>query len=174
MSAARCLPVALSLAGALACSGVVAAAEHPASACAGERDASARLACYDRFFRTSGTTPGVPPAPLAAASAAPAVVASAAPLASPMSRLWELAPDDKRGTFAVRTYRPNYLLPIHYTSSLGVPSSPTHPAQAGVGDDFQRTEAKFQISLRAKALEDFVLPGAPLSGPCTALWMWQI
>jgi len=174
MNTARRLRVALSLAGALACSGVVVAAEHPASACAGERDAWARLACYDRFFRTPGTTPGIPPAPLAAASAAPAVVASAAPLPSPMSRLWELAPDDKRGTFAVRTYRPNYLLPIHYTSSLGVPSSPTHPAQAGAGDDFQHTEAKFQISLRAKALEDFVLPGADLWLAYSQISIWQI
>ena len=91
-----------------------------------------------------------------------------------MSRLWELTPDDKRGTFAVRTYRPNYLLPIHYTSSLSVPSSPTHPAQAGVGEGFQRTEAKFQISLRAKALEDFVLPGGDVWLAYSQVSIWQI
>ena len=45
------LQIALALAGALLASVAAAAPEHPASACGAEADPSARLACYDRFFR---------------------------------------------------------------------------------------------------------------------------
>jgi phospholipase A1 len=90
-----------------------------------------------------------------------------------MSRLWELAPAEKRGTFGVRTHRPNYLLPVHYTSSLRVPESPTHPASTPA-EDLERVEAKFQISLRTKALEDVVLTGADLWLAYSQVSIWQI
>lgn len=90
-----------------------------------------------------------------------------------MSRLWELAPQDKRGTFGIRTYRANYLLPLHYTSSQRVPFSPTHPSPVDP-ENFQRVEAKFQVSLRAKAFEDVVLPGADLWVAYSQVSIWQI
>jgi phospholipase A1 len=74
----------------------------------------------------------------------------------------------------VRTYRPNYLLPIHETSSLRVPASPTHPAPTDDDQNLQRSEAKFQISLRAKAIEDIGLPGADLWFAYSQISIWQI
>jgi phospholipase A1 len=153
-----------------------AAADHPASVCADAADAAARLACYDRFFGAPGTASGPASAPLArdaaAASRAPIPVAVDPP--SPLSRFWELGPGEKRGTFDVRTYRANYLLPVHYTSSLRVPSSPTHPAPTGFDGELQRLEAKFQVSLRTKAAEDVLLPGADLWLAYSQVSIWQI
>jgi phospholipase A1 len=157
-----------------------------AAACAGVSDPAARLACYDRFFRapaentatapdsaqSQGAAPGSMP-PQASVPSAARAPTSAAEDRSPLSRTWELAPDEKRGTFAVRTYRPNYLLPLHYTSSLAVPSSPTHPAPAEPLD-LRRVEAKFQVSLRAKALEDVGLPGADLWLAYSQISIWQL
>ncbi len=168
-----CLARIASSPAALVAIAVSAASVHPAATCADEPEPSARLACYDRFFRTqdAGSAPATP-----ASAAVPSAIAPAPPPAfaqSPMSRLWELAPDHKRGTFGVRTYLPNYLLPVHYTSSQRVPSSPTHPAPADV-DRFQRLEAKFQISLRAKALEDVALPGADLWLAYSQVSIWQV
>ena len=90
-----------------------------------------------------------------------------------MSKAWELGPEDKRGTFVVRTYRPNYLLPVHYTSSQRIPRSPTQAAPSSY-DDYMYLEAKFQISLRTKALEDFALSGADLWLAYTQQSLWQI
>ena len=175
MHDARPSPIAASLAGAVlavACTGA-AAADHPASQCAQEVDAAARLACYDRYFRAPAAAVPVDRAPaVSAAASAPAAAIAASP-ASAMSRIWELAPEEKRGTFAVRTYRANYLLPLHYTSSLRNPESPTHPAPVDA-TDFRRVEAKFQVSLRAKALEDFGLPGADLWLAYSQISIWQL
>ena len=175
MNPARRFRIAATLAGGVALASSTAAAPtgHPAAACADEAEPSARLACYDRFFRAPGA--GGATATPSSQDAAPPLprAAAAAPDASPMSRLWELVPGDKRGTFAVRTYRPNYLLPLHYTSSLRAPASPTHVAPTE-DVDLQRFEAKFQISLRAKALEDVVLPGADLWLAYSQISIWQI
>ena len=35
-----------------------------------------------------------------------------------LSRYWELDRADKRGTFRVKTYLPNFILPVHYTSRI--------------------------------------------------------
>lgn len=44
-----------------------------------------------------------------------------------MQAAWELGDDDKRRDFVIRTYHPNFLLPVHYTSNINrTPSSPTH------------------------------------------------
>ena len=56
-----------------------------------------------------------------------------------LTKFWELEPDSKRGTFVVRTYAPNFLLPAHYTSNLNkAPTSPTHPD--GGAFSYRRTE----------------------------------
>ena len=77
----------------------------------------------------------------ASPTTSPSISAGTAPVASPTSLqdvsapfsptsvFWELRPQDKRGTFAVRTYMPNFVLPVHYTDSINrYPSSPTQPA----------------------------------------------
>lgn len=91
-----------------------------------------------------------------------------------MSKVWELGPDDKRGTFVVRTYLPNFLLPAHYTSHINQsPSSPTQPAGAS-HLNYKNIEAKLQISLRAKMAQDLLLPGADLWFAYTQRSLWQV
>lgn len=173
-------------------------AAEPAAACAREPDDRLRLACYDRVFGPPPGSPAAasPNAPSADAAASPtdATARASAPAAtgaqpadstpsapadsgrasSVMSRAWELGQDDKRGTFIVRTYLPNFLLPVHYTSSVNrSPSSPTHPAGAP-NDDYQQVEAKIQLSLRAKAAENLLLPGADLWFAYTQRSLWQV
>jgi phospholipase A1 len=160
-------------------------AQDPA-ACAGLDDAK-RLACYDAIFR---------PAPSAAAPAP----AASAPIVAPAARnepsalqevatapsgkgleagdwvgkFWELDPGDKRGTFVVRTYQPNYLLPAHYSSHINTsPSSPTHP-DGGSFPQYRQTEAALQLSLRAKALENVLLPNADLWLAYSQQSIWQL
>jgi len=147
-------------------------ATEPAS-CASEADDARRLACYDRLFTAS------PAGRAAGATANP--VAPAVPVThdaehptSVMSKAWELGPDDKRGTFVVRTYLPNFLLPVHYTTHVNQsPSSPTQLPGAS-HPSYKKIEAKLQISLRAKVAEDLLLPGADLWFAFTQRSLWQV
>jgi phospholipase A1/A2 len=164
---------------ALAAQSLRAVAADPAAACAAEDDDRARLACYDKLFRPppapsaeltppAVTRPGEPPPAASASNAAAAAPASA------MSRLWELERADKHGTFLVKTYLPNFVLPLHVTSHLDrAPSSPTHPASPS-NDTYHHAEVKLQISLRAKVAQSVLLPDADLWFAYTQRSMWQL
>jgi len=89
-------------------------------------------------------------------------------------KFWELDPATRRGTFVVRTYQPNFLLPAHYSSRINrSPSSPTHP-DGGADAEYRQTEAELQLSLRAKVLEDVLLPHADLWLAYTQQSIWQL
>jgi phospholipase A1 len=160
------------------------------ASCADEPDDAKRLACYDAVFRAAHPVAGAPAspsaiAPAAASSAPPARAAGEMPPISPggngtlsaaevMNRFWELRPEDKQGTFIVRTFQPNLLMPAHWTNSINKnPSSPTHPPGA-LFSQYQNTEAELQVSLRAKALEDVLLPNADLWFAYTQKSLWQL
>lgn len=146
--------------------GTAAAAEFP-DRCTEQQDDRERLACYDSAYKRTraGSQPGVDP---------PVATSDRERNSSPMSKAWELGLSDKRNTFVVRTYLPNFLLPLHYTSSLNrSPSSPTHPASTNTAD-YSPIEAKLQISLRAKIVEDLLLPGADLWAAYTQRSLWQL
>jgi len=156
-------------------------AQDPA-ACIGLDDAR-RLACYDEIFRP-GPAQAAPPGtitPPAARHEPDALVQVATTpdgkglVASDyVARFWELDPPAKRGTFVVRTFQPNYLLPAHYSSRINVaPGSPTHP-DGGRFPEYRQTEAELQLSLRAKAVEDFLLPDADLWLAYTQQSIWQL
>lgn len=139
-----------------------------AAECAGEADDRRRLACYDALFRPAGAGAARVEGP-----AAPAETPPPPDAASTLATFWELSPADKRGTFVVRTYLPNFLLPLHYTSRINRdPASPSHPA-AAERENYQAQEAKLQISLRAKVAEN--LPGgADLWLAFTQRSLWQL
>jgi phospholipase A1 len=156
--------------------------------CVSETDAVRRLACYDGLFRKTDTR-AAPSAP-ASTNASTASSATAPPVADPTRRAldwpegllvstafnkaWELTPATKRGTFVVRTYLPNYVLPMHYTSSINAtPSSPTHPAEP-TQIDYLPVEAKLQVSLRTKVAEGLLLPDADLWLAFTQRSLWQV
>ena len=161
----------------------VLAAQDPAS-CVGLADAQ-RLACYDAIYQPKADTPAIAnPKPLVppAARDEPSALQEVATTPSGkglaagdyLAKFWELDPADKRGTFVVRTYAPNFLLPAHYSTNINrAPSSPTHP-DGGTFPQYRQTEAEIQLSLRAKAVEDFLLPNADLWLSYTQQSIWQM
>src|SRR4029453_16155732 len=71
-----------------------------------------------------------------------------------LSQRWELEKEDKYGTFKFTYYRPNYLLPVHWSDSINRnPQSPTRPP-APVVSDYNRPEASFQLSFKLKLIEE--------------------
>jgi phospholipase A1 len=165
------------------------AASDPAT-CAGLDDAK-RLACYDAIYRPNAAPAAagraeapVNPAPIAppvarnepSAMEEVATTPSGKGLAAGdyLTKFWELDPETKRGTFVVRTYEPNFLLPVHYTSNINkTPTSPTHP-DGGDFASYRQTEAELQLSLRAKVAEDFLLPNADIWFSYTQKSIWQL
>ena len=95
-------------------------------------------------------------------------------LSTVLDSFWELTPEHKHGTFAVRTYLPNFVLPLHYTADPNpAPSSPTRSAVARSPND-KPVDVKLQISLRAKVAEGLVLPDADLWFAYTSRSKWQL
>jgi phospholipase A1 len=149
--------------------------------------ASDRLLCYDNLAGRA-PAPTVPaaeqPAPGEAASPPSLLTQSGAPLppaparattasSSLLSRFWELEPADQRGVFNFVGYQPNYVLPLHVTSRVN--RAPGSPTQATVNaPDNRREEAKFQLSVRTKLLQDVGFPGGDLWGAFTTQTMWQV
>jgi phospholipase A1 len=147
-----------------------------------------RLACYDRFAGRApapteqpaqqtppSAAPVSPPSTslLAQKGAVPADSSDARGSGSLLSKYWELDDSDKRGIFNFVGYRPNYVLPLHYTSRINrAPSSPTQAAV--LLPDYRREEAKFQLSLRTKLAQDVLLPGADVWVAFTQQALWQI
>jgi phospholipase A1/A2 len=174
-------------------------AELAAQRCAAHTDAAQRLACYDAVFRTRVldplsapatpvAAPDVSPAATLSPSAAPASEADRTAIAPPpastatampspgsaLSTFWELGRSDKRKAFVVRTFYPNYLLPLHLSSDINrQPISPTRGA-APLKPNYKAVEAKMQISLRVKVAEDLLLPRADLWATYTQRSMWQV
>lgn len=160
-----------------------------------------RLACYDRLAGRARSDTAQPatlsmPAPLPAAPTVSkdgaAAGSPATPVATPSgpglmaggsrgsgggglwSKFWELERADKRGTFNFLTYRPNFLLPVHYTSRINrSPTSPT-PGREGSLPDYKRIEAKLQLSLRTKIVQSLLLPDADLWFGYTQQSLWQV
>ncbi len=154
---------------------VTSAAAQDATRCAAEPDPAKRLACYDRLFRPDPDATAAPPAQASAPITQPVTPPpDAGATGSVMSKLWELDEADKRRKFVVRTYLPNALLPLHYTTQLNrAPQSPTRAALAP-NERYRSVEAKLQVSLRAKAASDVLLPGADLWLAYTQRSLWQL
>ena len=149
-----------------------------AARCAGLPDAQ-RLACYDQIFGHPTTPPAAPPPevrnePSALEAVATTPNGKGLVAGDYLAKAWELDADDKRGTFVVRTYQPNFLLPAHYSSNINkAPSSPTHP-DGGTFPQYRQMEAELQLSLRAKVLENVLLPNADLWFAYTQQSIWQM
>ncbi|MCX7168704.1 MAG: phospholipase A [Proteobacteria bacterium] len=157
--------------------------------CARVSDDLVRLACYDRHFQSgraarqedpkSSLAPATQAMPVlnqqpTVGESSPWTTGEANHLAgfNTLSKFWELSPEDKQGTFVVKTYLPNFYLPVHYTSNINrAPNSPTYPET--IRNNYRQTESKFQISLRAKAFEGLLLPNADLWLAFTQRSLWQ-
>lgn len=152
------------------------------SHCTSEPDDLRRLACYDQLFRDAPADRADAPhsAPSGPAPAPSTGTAMSGPnghaLEEPSlaGRFWELEPGSRRGLFVVRTYIPNFLLPLHYSSDINqAPESPTHAARRS-RIEFEAQEAKFQISLRAKVAQDLFADNDGLWVAYTQRSLWQL
>lgn len=163
------------------------------SSCASIEAPSQRLACYDTLAGRgvlrapaagSPSAAPVPDAPREPAAAAPVAGAGlAAPVQeqeqdyeddSVMSAFWELDEKDKRGVFRFLSYRPNYVLPLHYTTAINQsPDSPT-PNRNGTLPSYRNIELKLQLSLRTKIAQGLFVPNGDLWFAYTQQSLWQI
>ncbi|GAB4566793.1 MAG: phospholipase A [Rhizobacter sp.] len=146
--------------------------------CAAIGAAADRLACYDRLAGRALPTPAPGDTPASTTQLAPAFAPAAAangsePDASLLSKYWELDARDKRGTFNLLGYRANYIAPLHATNRIN--RAPSSPTQVVVNQpNYRRVEAKFQISLRTKVLQDVFDTGGDVWLAFTQQAMWQI
>jgi phospholipase A1 len=124
--------------------------------CALIADNGARLACFDRLASDDGgqgrapgqpaPSPAMPPGDSAARINGPAT-------SSYLADHWELGADNKRGVFAFRPHRANYLLAT-YTRSPN--DAPYRPFRALTPDahGISHAELTFQLGFKTKILEN--------------------
>jgi phospholipase A1 len=116
-----------------------------------------RLACYDRVSGRSQPEAGPVPAgdTIVMEPAPPPVAAAPAPeepqLLSALSRHWELDDDAKQGAFLFRPHRPNYFLPIKYSSSPN--NTPFQGALIQPDLGLDKLETELQLSFKIKGME---------------------
>ena len=140
-----------------------------------------RLACYDqvvapqvarRGSRRRAASASAPVTAAEANAARPKPIASAE--GSYLDEFWELSPERKRGTFNFTGYRPNYFFPVHVTSRVNRSPNTPSAGHAGSLPDYDKVEAKLQISVRTKLAEGLLLPNADLWFAYTQQSLWQI
>jgi phospholipase A1 len=137
-----------------------------------------RLACYDRVSGRAQpeVAPAAPPAPQPPLPAAPVAEAPSAPaepkLLSALSRHWELDDEAKQGAFLFRPHRPNYFLPVKYSTSPNSTPFQESFTQPDLGLDPVETE--LQLSFKIKAMEGmFGHDNADLWFGYTVTSFWQ-
>lgn len=90
------------------------------------------------------------------------------------STVWELDPADKHGTFNFKTYRPNFVLPLHVSSRINdAPSTPTRGTPSDL-PSYQPFEVKLQLSLRTKVIQDVGFPDGDVWFAYTQQSQWQL
>lgn len=88
---------------------------------------------------------------------------------------WELARDSKLGIFQFRAYKPVYLLPAFWTSSVNeTPSSPNPNNTVTDPQHLDNIEAKFQISFKTKLAENLFGDNGDIWAGYTQSSRWQV
>lgn len=165
-----------------------------AEACAALEISAERLACYDSLFKIVVTDkPVIVSERRAAAEIAPEpdnlkakigqtvsnIYASEGSKLTPNLSLldsrWELSPESKLGTWNIRSYQPIYLMPGFWTSKKNEFPQSENP-QNTVEEDQNLTsiEAKFQLSLKTKAVENILGNNGDLWLGYTQSSRWQV
>ncbi|OTG82898.1 phospholipase A [Acinetobacter sp. ANC 4648] len=171
----------------------------PAStqACVALESNADRLACYDKIFKTSGT---IAPVLVSEKRAAEALIPPEIepvtlkdkieqkvgnlfviegpkidPNTSLLDKRWELSADSKLGTWNIRAYQPVYLLPAFWTTSKNeFPHSPNPQNTVTEDQNLKSMEAKFQISLKTKAVENLIGNNGDVWLGYTQSSRWQV
>ena len=165
-----------------------------AEACAALESSAERLACYDALFKTPVTDkPEIVSERRAAVELAPEpdnlkekigktvsniYVSEGSKLTPNLSLLdsrWELSPESKLGTWNIRSYQPVYLMPGFWTSKKNeFPQSENPNNTETEKQNLTSTEAKFQLSLKTKAVENILGNNGDLWLGYTQSSRWQV
>ena len=165
-----------------------------AGACAALEISAERLACYDTLFKIPVTDkPAIVSERRAAAEIAPEpdnlkakigqtvsnIYASEGSKLTPNLSLldsrWELSPESKLGTWNIRSYQPVYLMPGFWTSNKNeLPESENPNNIETEKQNLTSTEAKFQLSLKTKAVENILGDNGDLWLGYTQSSRWQV
>ena len=165
-----------------------------AEACAALEISAERLACYDSLFKIVVTDkPVIVSERRAAAEIAPEpdnlkakigqtvsnIYASEGSKLTPNLSLldsrWELSPESKLGTWNIRSYQPIYLMPGFWTSKKNeLPESENPNNIETEKQNLTSTEAKFQLSLKTKAVENILGNNGDLWLGYTQSSRWQV
>lgn len=165
-----------------------------AEACAALEISAERLACYDTLFKIPVTDkPTIVSERRAAAEIAPEpdnlkakigqtvsnIYASEGSKLTPNLSLldsrWELSPESKLGTWNIRSYQPVYLMPGFWTSNKNeLPESENPNNIETEKQNLTSTEAKFQLSLKTKAVENILGDNGDLWLGYTQSSRWQV
>lgn len=87
-----------------------------------------------------------------------------------MEKHWDLNPQRRKRTFVLAPYRPNYFLPVTYNSAPNEDTALEYHPDAKA----QYTEAKFQLSFKAKVWEDFLGQDVDIWIAYTQQSFWQV
>ncbi len=145
-------------------------------------DDSKRLACYDEAAGRTAPSAATPSSENAPRAAVPGtgLVANAGDTTRPGTRpssfdeRWDLDGRPSPSLFALRPYKPIYILPAFYSSSPNYHVTSPNPANdADLPGPIDHVEAKFQISLKAKLLENFGVTGGSVWFGYTQSSRWQ-
>jgi phospholipase A1 len=165
-----------------------------AEACAALESSAERLACYDALFKIPVTEkPAIVSERRAAAEIAPEpdnlkakigqtvsnIYASEGSKLTPNLSLldsrWELSPESKLGTWNIRSYQPVYLMSGFWTSKKNeFPQSENPENTVKEDQNLTSTEAKFQLSLKTKAVENILGDNGDLWLGYTQSSRWQV
>ena len=97
------------------------------------------------------------------------------PNTSLLDKRWELSEDSKLGTWNIRAHQPVYLLPAFWTSKKNeFPQSPNPENTVDEDQNLKSMEAKFQISLKTKALENLIGNNGDVWLGYTQSSRWQV
>lgn len=92
-----------------------------------------------------------------------------------LSESWELEHKDKHGTFRLNSYKPFYVLPVHWSNRIN--KQPQSVGAEPVFDeplDLHSTEVKFQISFKTKVLQSLLFGKGDLWVGYTQIAHWQV
>jgi phospholipase A1 len=156
-------------------------------ACTAIETDSQRLACYDhatgrvnlpvaqKRADSETSTPGIFDHDRKSAVSGTAENTEVSRPLSLLDSRWELSPESKLGTFNIRGYEPVYVLPVFATSNQNKqPFSPNPDNSVGQTEQLDNTEAKFQLSLKAKVWQGVFGDAGDLWVAYTQSSRWQI
>ncbi len=140
-----------------------------------------RLTCYDGNAPPMGAMPVVAAAPDAGnpkdklATFASDGNDRQRSQGSALTDSWELSPASKRGVFALRPYKPMYVLPVSYTDRINRTPSSSAPGHGSADpSDLDSVEARFQFSMKTKIAENLIGDNGDLWLGYTQSSRWQV